>query len=724
MKPWFLAALALAAAPVRAQVPPGGTAAADDITDWESVVTPTGPVVVPNTPEGAFSNPEGIRFTEQTRRGALDQVCRGFDVAVRESVQKAVASLGGGVSRSLKPLPTGQLALVDEVDTHVGLGRALWERAVGAAASGTGVTLSVSAGLDGTSFIVRPLPSSNACEDLKRLVNVTDIKTVVPLSGERISQMEIGELWKMPLALDIGAGPAAMARYTLVSFGWGQQGSAMMTLYRLADDQVRFRLRINHVRIKNAQGDILASYPAVQFFGAGVAGVRGILERAANGVIAHELSDFITGELALGRAGSDGQQIVMEFVLDPRDPEQMARLAGVMKGDLRTLAQMAARMSTFQATVERAHDDFVKLEGEHEEKLGSVAAAPGIDLYHQVQHPFRLRLPLIFDHSSTRADGDDKYISLASDGDQVHIYHAEKTGSDNYLNIPIKGALIKRDSLRSAQAFVRVDAGGSVSEPQAVYIYHEGFLRKDASDVREMAQDVSRLITRIGADGGPGDARLALPVDRLVPPQPPRDPQQPGDAVSYHSGSISLTLVLTAKAVADIVKADAAAVARSLRAVLDEGDARLLDFALQTAGFDAEGRLRYDQRQFYEAFGSESSTRVDLERVCGMATGLVADLADIARQPDREARAKAIASLISGGGRSGLAYERILEVLVQLAAPRDVTADFRIDLDKKVKGDPDAHAHLVLHKDRPDNPGLKRAGELKQRFATPSDLVD
>lgn len=732
MNAWHLAVLLLvAAAPLRAQ-----QELDDEGTDWTSVAVPTGPVAAPNTPESGFSNPEGIRFTEQMRRKTLDQICRGVDLAIHQSLGLGGAGgVGVGVERSLRPLPSGELALVDQDQLSVDLGHELIGRTMGT----THAAITVSAHLDGTSLVVRPLASQNACKGLLDVIKLTKIKTVVPVTASRLSHMEVGELWKLPTVLRIGhsesvaqaAAGAAENENVVVSFGIGQQGSAIMTAYRLSEDKVRFRLRVDHVRLHDLSGGVIASYPAVSVFTAGAAGITGMLERAVDHELANQISAVLTAAFQVGRASSDGQQLVMEFVLDPRDPEQMENLAKVMRGDLLTLAKMAGTMATLRASAARSRQDFEKVEGAHEAALGRPSAAPGLDLYHQVQHTLHLRFPVIFDHASSSSKGDDLYVSLA-DGAKVHLFHAEKTGSSNFLNVPLKGAMIKRDSLRSAQTFVSIDPAGRKSAPQAVYIYHEGFLRRDAADVRETAQDVSRLLSRAGTRGGPAVARLALPLDSLVPPQPPRQDQrdalgqeepQPA-APSYHDGSLSLTLVLTAKAVKEILSADAPLIAQCVRATLDDTDRSLLDLALASKGFDAEGRLGYDWKQFYQAYGDSGDYRRWMENVCDLVTNVVADINDVRAQADPEARAKALTRLLSGGGRSGLAYDDILQVLIQLVEPRDMTADFRIDLNKHMKAEREAHAHLVLHKDRPENRGLERAARLKQRFARPSDLVD
>jgi hypothetical protein len=107
-----------------------------------------------------------------------------------------------------------------------------------------------------------------------------------------------------------------------------------------------------------------------------------------------------------------------------------------------------------------------------------------------------------------------------------------------------------------------------------------------------------------------------------------------------------------------------------------------------------------------------------------LVTGIIRDIDNARRAPTKAAQADAMTTLLGGRGESGLEYQDILKVLVQLVDPMNVTSDLAINISKGIKKEPDTHAHLVLKKDRPDNPQLKQAGDAKTRFAKPSDLVD
>jgi hypothetical protein len=80
--------------------------------------------------------------------------------------------------------------------------------------------------------------------------------------------------------------------------------------------------------------------------------------------------------------------------------------------------------------------------------------------------------------------------------------------------------------------------------------------------------------------------------------------------------------------------------------------------------------------------------------------------------------------LLAGKSQSGLAYQDILAVLIQVVDPLDISADLAINVRKGIKGVPDVHAHMTLTKGRPENLLLQGAGKAKQRFAKPSDIVD
>lgn len=725
---WALAALLTAGRPAAAQVAP------DDASDWTLEAPPsTGTATPTPTPEGSFSTPDRILFGEAMRQRALDQICRGVDLTVDQGL--ALGDIGhasGRLGRRLRMLPDDRIALVDEQTVRLELSKGFPIKQLG----DVGTSITLSARLDGSSFVSRPMATRKACKEVINLVKINHFKSVLPISASRISKMQVGELWKLPMVLHIGHSEGAGAPLgpygsASVSFGVGQEGSAIITLYRMSEEAVRFRFRADHARLHNQSGSIVASYPAPHFVA--LQGANIILKQI-DSLATREIAHYLNAGFSLWRASTDGQQVLMEFVFDPRDHAEMELLASAMRGDLKALVIMAERMATLQATADRARADFAAMEREHERKFGRASNYPALNVYRSVSRGISLRLPFLLDLGHSRSYGSDRVVKLTDEGGQFQLFRKDSGSNSGFFDIPREGNIVKHNVSRSVQSFVYEDKEGRATQPQVVYISQEGFLRRDAADVRRMADDINRLMTRAGTKGGAPNPRLAIPIDALLPPPPP-PPPEPEDSEDsepagptgpiYHDGSISLTLVLTQKAVADILSATAETVAYCYSAVLDTVDKALVRFALATSGFDAEGRLRYDRRAFRRAFDEVDGTRARMERLCKVVTRIVKDLAWIRSQPTEAERAQALAKVMGGEGRSKLAYSELLEVLIQLVDPLDLTADVALNVRKKRKSsEADAHAHFMLRRNRPENVLLRQAGEAKGRFAKPSDLVD
>jgi hypothetical protein len=94
-----------------------------------------------------------------------------------------------------------------------------------------------------------------------------------------------------------------------------------------------------------------------------------------------------------------------------------------------------------------------------------------------------------------------------------------------------------------------------------------------------------------------------------------------------------------------------------------------------------------------------------------------------AREGDWEQRSKALLSIAAGKGKSGLGYDDLMKIFVQLIDPEDVFAEFNVSTRKKVKGEKDIASRYLLNKDK-NGPLLRERTQLKERFAEPSLLAD
>jgi hypothetical protein len=708
-------ALLLAAALNAAEVP----AALDDVTDWTLEQPNKSGVPAAATEEGTFSQSETVRFGEKMRQNVLEQICRAVALDVGQGYGiDGVGSVQGKIKRKIEVMPDEpgrperRLALLEEVGLSLNLGRALLSLVEGPAA----FSLSLNVGIQGASTVVRPLPTNQSCKELVTVVKLWKQKTVLPLSSERIAAMQIGELWNIPAGISIGHAegvniPIEDFAGVTVSFGTGQDGAALVTLYRVSEEKLRLRLRINHVRVHNKGGRVVAVLPAVHVLQPGGGFLLAALLKAVDHAVAREISKLITASIGAYAHQSSGEQLLMEFTLDPRDPREMDLLSKVLLGDIKTLAKMAFRTITLQGTSERARRDFEELAARHERDFSRAAVYAGVNLYHTEQKRLEFALPIIFDHSKAATRGDDQIVHLTEEGGQLRLYRAEKTSDLGRWHIPLKGNLVKRNKLRSAQSFVFESKDGVVTTPQAVYIQQDGFLRKDAEDVREIGDEINRTMSFVGARGGARNSRMTVPLDVMLP----RDKDG-----TYRQGSIRWTLVLTETAVTKILSAADDLIVKSFMNTLNAAEMKLMAWALnKTAWLGGPSGMLPDWKEFIKDFGWNDDRRSDwfrLKELCETATKIVMDVAAARRAPTQAAKAAQMADLIGGRGESGLEYQEILRVLVQLVDPLDVTSNLALNITKKQDGDPDAHAVFSLKKDRPENPLLRDAGRAKMRY--------
>ncbi|MDE2313320.1 MAG: hypothetical protein KGL04_03995, partial [Elusimicrobia bacterium] len=492
-----------------------------------------------DVPGGYFTNPERAQLNVAMQQGRLSQICRGLQIDAHPWISNSnVGGVQPGVQRSLQLLPDNRLALVDEEGLNVDLSHLFQIAHIGKTAFG----ITLQAGLQGASMVVRPTPTQDSCDELKRLFKLTDVKTVLPFKASRLSAMEVGELWKIPFILTISHAetlgvpvPVATAQpmtdYS-ISFGVGQTGSAVMTVYRLSQNQVRFRLRIDHARIRTAQGQVIETVPAVQLFSGG------LIKNEINNFAVSQLRQYLMANLSVLAQKTEGQQMLVEFVLDPNNQKQMEDLSRVMRGDIHELVLMAKRMTTLRSTQAAAMEDYGGLVKRQEDGLDSAYSYDSSDLYKNKQKAFSLILPFLANWSDSWTRSQDHVVRYGAKGGQFIFYRADKASNAGYFNIPIKGELVKRNDDSSAQAFVYKPKSGAETQPEAVYIQQEGFLHRSASSVNGALHEINALMETAGAKGdNVPDPSLGVPYDKALAKFGKDAPSE------YHSGTLTFALI-------------------------------------------------------------------------------------------------------------------------------------------------------------------------------------
>ncbi len=709
----LIASFALSCSAVLAAVPD-----ADGDSEWQAYIslaadpgsTPASPVG-PTTPEGGFSAPERVSFGEKMRERVLDQLCRNVRLRYEYNLPGDFGGTGTGFKRWLAPRPDGRLTVIDEETLRVGYSHAFSE-ALGQAA-GAAVALRLGGSLEGSSMVIRPLEGKATCKELDTLVDLRDIKTILPLKGERIAAMKIGELWRLPFRLTVGhaetlSDAAAENLNISLSFNGAETGAAALTIYRLSESALRFRFRVDRVEVRTKGGQIAETIPAAQFASLGADILSKFIDREA----ARRLKSYTAASLGFEHSSSHGKRVLLEYVVDPRDPAQAEAVAAALHGDFESLVKMGWRMSAQQATDENVEAAYLRMKAEHDAQLGEASYA-AINAYARKAELTTLNLPLLTAQNWATLQGDDTTARYGGEGGEYHFEHADKSRASEYVILPFVGPMIKDNVQRDVQVVTQAKAGEAYGDPIVVYIQQHGFLRTTESSVRETAAQFSDIMALAGTHGNGANPRLALPLAQYFPVPPPApepdfgrpiDPYAPPGAnqePSNRNASIAFTLVFNQEAVKQLMAATSEDIVKSYAAVADSPSV---------------------MNRFLCFIGCRDE-KDELRALAQEASGLVADLLAVRNAPDNESRSAALAKAFGGLGQSGLSYDRALRVFVQLVDPMDLTADFVAVVDRP-KGKEDLALHYVLKRDRPDNELLRSAGEAKSRFAEPSILMD
>lgn len=730
-------AAALAAVAVLASSPAWAQfqTTAEPDSEWDAFVNPSDPStpgspVGPTTPEGGFSAPERVIFGEKMRERVLDQLCRHIKGNFNYNLPGDFSGTGAGMSRWLAPLPDGRLTIVDEERLSVGYGRGLSK----ALEQVPGVSAGIWVGgrIEGTSLVVRPLEGKATCKELDRLIDLRDIKTVLPFKASRVSAMQVGELWRMPFRLTVGhTESVAYALEDLavsVSFNGTESGAATLTVYRLSESQLRFRFRVDRVEIRTRGGQIAQSIAPIEFASLGT----NILAEFVDKEIAKRLQEYTLASIGYSNSRQQGKRVLLEYLVDPRDPVQAEAVAQALHGDFKSLVKMAWRMGTQQSTNELTVDAYLKLKEEHDAQLGAAEFA-AINAYNQKAKSTTLNLPFLTSQNWASLKSDDTMTRYTDVEGNIHFQRADKSRQSEYFNIPWVGPLVKSNVQRDVQVVTAAKKGEAYGDPIVVYLQQHGFLRTTESDVREKAKAFSDLMALAGTRGNGPNPRLAIPLDKHLPepPAPERDYRdnfdRPGNSEpANRKGSMAFTLVFSQEGVKQLLAATTEDVLKAYAAVSDTSEAAR--WLLANGQIRENGKIDYDWRAVRRAFPDDRDNdrptpADDMRQVVREVSGIVADLMAARGAANNQVRSEALAKAFGGLGESSLSYERALRVFIQFVDPMNLSADFVAHSDRSKKEKALA-MHVVLKRGRPDNALLSLAGEAKSRFAAPSILVD
>lgn len=680
----------------------------------------------PGSSEGDYASPDRRRMDESRRKDVLDQLCRKLKLKRQFNLGSGrfpVTTLG--FSRRMEADFDNSLALIDEetlrVNWSIGEGRRFAEDASAAVSFG--------AGISGKSMVIRRLGTFGTCNEVDRLIDLTDIKLVIPVKAHRIQEMTKGELWRIPLTVNVGYGGSVsdvLANDTVLSFGYGKakSGTASMTLWRLSEKQARFRFRLDYVQVYSKSAGVNVTLDPIDFATNG----GNILSRLLKKEIAKQLHRYSSAYVGLNSAKSDGRRLVLEYVIDPSDPAAAEAMAEAIRGNFRLLMRYARKMGTSFTTPEETLEAYTDLQNANTGRLGDPTYAARSD-YRAHARTFSINLPFIVNRTLSESLGRDTVTRFTGDEGAFDFHTANRTPNAEYFNAPFLGPLVKDLETRHVDVITHAPKGQGPSDPMAVYIHNQGFLRMPVSSVGSAVEDANAILRLTGAArrGGAPDPTMELPARKFIP-EAPKLPQAeaPGGAVepSDQKGWLSFTMVMNRKAVKDALSVSTEEVLKAFARSVPLADRDWAQWLVANGRLE-DGRLAYDQVKARRELGiSEEMGTSWLDKLGTEAAGLAQDLAAAAGAATPEGRAEALAKALSHKNASGLKPHEILRVLVQFMDPLDVTGDFVSATDGGSKSPVKVAAHYQLKEGRAEVPMLKEAGETRGRFADGSVLTD
>ena len=702
------------------------------------------PVAGPST--AAVSSELQI-FWENLKKDTFDNLCKSAEIKLnKEGKIENVLGLGAEFKRYLRKDPKGRLFLVDEV--KVELSTVLGHELLSVPDVGP-LNVNFSGVLQGKSLVVQPLENDQYCKELLTLAKLYKVKTVLPASARRIAGMKPGELWKLPLILRMGFGVGigtAINEFlnVSVSVGLSRESKPSVTLYRLDADTLRLRLRLDRIEVKSVGASV--SSLEIPMENIGLISAENMLAREINRAWAREINNYITTKLSYGHSRFSGKKLLLEFVLNPNNPEQMASLEKFLQGDfgiLKRFIELGLRFNNISEDDETSSGlgEIAGTAAQAGEAIDSDSSFAGTDLYHGHSDNFNIQIPVLHTHNSSWSSSYNRYQSLDNDGETLHVNQQSRVSNGSSLDIPFLGKMTKYDSQKNVYVVNRESKDGTVTRPVFMYQQYEGFVRRSDGTARDMVENANGVLRYVGMGGNGTDNSNSVPSNLIFPalPEIPADPYSDTYASTpsktYRAAVMGFKLLINERGVQDIIFAPARAIMRAYLNMMCELYGAIIRKVADLFTIGKEGKVAYDEALMRKALGVsanayyENPTDNPMNTVYFLARDagrVIKDLASVKDAATWKGQSEKLSEVAAGKSKSGLKYEDFLKVAVQLVDPLDVSAEVYLHTDKRRDGEADVTQNYQFFNTGANNfdSTISGVNQMRERFAEPSLLSD
>lgn len=698
---------------------PAAPAAAE--TGWELEVSsaPNGPIAPPDSPNA----PEWERIWDNLQRNAFNDLCRSIQIPASKSLVPAdFVTVGLGAQRNLATYADRKLAIVDRATLAVSLGES---RPISPPSFPVPLSVWFGGRAEGDAYVIRPLNDVSACRELKVLFNPLTYRTVIPTTVQRLSTMQIGEIWKLPMVWSVGASVGASYGYApaslTLSVGYSRQDAATLTVVRLSTETLRLIVRLDQATFFDKGASLGASVPIAELLG-----LDGALKFPLNEgqkVLVRELNRYLSDSLGLDLWDHQGRKFLLEFDLNPSDQKQMQHLAAFLKGNISAFGVLRRTITLLARRPEQVRSQLADIQRRNASILGLSRSMEqngfaGADDYERKGWRPHAQVPVVGRWQTESEYQSDSTVVTGEDYTTV-IRQKSRRPSIAWVDVPLLGQMYKGNSERTVQTMARVDRTGEVGAPFLQFLHQEAFLRHRQRSARAMVESANEILKYAGAQRDGDSGVLLLPQETMFPKEDETNPL-------YHSAISAFTLAFNEQALSDILWSPAERIVQAFANVLPEKERKWLEIGLKHGRVLEDGTLVLDRKSLWNEVVNSVDDRDDdplvdrIAKLASRAAGMVKDLVEC-RVKDWRKSSDRLVDVLSGGGRSGLEYDDAMKVLVQLVHRSDLFGEFRMQTNKKIKGATDVSGRYLLHW-RQKSPEYLEEIKIKNKFADPSLL--
>ncbi len=698
----------------------------------------------PPVPSTVPVSNELINFWSNLGTEGMAKLCKSAQIDLNQNATLIdTIGVGGGLKRTLKPYPDQRLALVDEIDLN--LSATLGYEAFQIPDIGA-FKVAISGGVEGRSVVVRPLKDNSYCKNLLSLAKLYEVKTVLPITAKRIVNMEKGEIWKLPVVVRYGiSGSVGATAGEIVNITIGadmtKERRPSVSLYRVDENNLRLRLRIDHVTLKSV--GVSANTVEIPAGDIGLLKGEDIISKTVNRTLASEINKMIAFKLAYSHVRTSGQKLLLEFYINPNDAGQVAKLVEFLKGDLGTIRKfisMGLKFDTFAETADghSGEGDIESLSDSAGSVITATATFAGSDHYSGHSDNFNITIPVIHSHQSGAASVYHRYQALNNDGSVMHVRQETRVSNGDTITLPFMGTQMRHNSDKNIYVVNKESTNGQVSKPVLLYQQYEGLVGQSDSMARAMLDNANGVLKYAGMRGNGTTSENMIPSSVLFPANPAtphnnyNNNTQAEPYKSYKAVVMSFKVMFSEKAVQDIIFAPVQLIMKSYMNVMRETHAAILDKIMDLFTISENGKVGYDYNAVRMRLGvsainnpgeNAANPMEIVKTLACAATRFIEKITSVKAESTWNGQSDRLTEAASGGD---MKYEDFLKVVIQMVDPKDISSDIYIHTDKRVEGEPDVtQNYTMFNNSGPAFDGtIADVTAIKERFEESTDLTD